>query len=236
MRPPRAAAEELTYSEIIERAGHDVRNVSKAGVTLQEAFGLLDDEAVTVFPEVVIIHHGVVEVCYRRTVRRWNNAGIPNVYLNRAFKRRYEFKDGAFRLENFFWRAVNWATRIFATALGVKWQWQKPERFVEVLTRTCELILKETAAVVLVVGITPCSTRVERILPGSASEILRTNELMQAACAKMGERTRFVDLRSMCPEEALPQLAPDGIHFSAAGHRLLAERLLSEIAALPLKS
>ncbi len=34
IRPPRAGADDLTYSEIVARAGYEVTNVSMAGVLL----------------------------------------------------------------------------------------------------------------------------------------------------------------------------------------------------------
>lgn len=230
IRPPRANAAEKTYSEILEAAGHHVRNVSRAGVTLQEAFGLLEDDVITFFPDAVIVHHGVVEVCYRRTIRKWNNAAIPNMYLNAIFQRGYQFDDAPFRAINFVRRGLNWATKTAARIAGGKWQWQKPQDFVRVVEETCKLILKETGARVLVVGITPCSSRVERILPGSGDEILRTNQLLRTLCQRFGERASFVETESWMTEADLPRLAPDGIHFSADGHALLAKRILSALA------
>lgn len=235
IRPPRNGPGEVTYSEILEKAGHNVRNVSRAGVTLGEAFGLLDEDVLTFFPDVVIVHHGVVEVCQRRTVRSWNNAAIPNVYLNSVFRRRHQFNDAGFKIANVFWRSLNWATRVVAAAIGLKWQWQAPRLFVETLKATCHLILKETSASILVLGITPCSSRVQRILPGSAEAIVETNRLLRQLCEELGPRVRFVETETWMSEADLPRLSPDGIHFSAEGHSVMAQKIKPALQAfLPL--
>lgn len=234
IRPPRAAPDERTYSEILEAAGHCVKNVSKAGVLLQEAYGLLEDEVITFFPDVVVINHGVVEVCYRTSVRVANNAAIPNVYLNSVFGREYQFVNSrGFSIVNLGRRAMNWAIRIGAGALGLKWQWMRSEDFVEVVGATCALIQKETNARIFVMGITPSSSRVERMLKGTGERITHTNRLLRDYCAAAGPRMHFVDVEQCIPESDLPAMVPDGIHFSAAGHRVIAERLLRAIADMP---
>lgn len=230
IRPPRTTPDERTYSEILEAAGHCVKNVSKAGVILREAYGMLDDEVLTFFPDAVVINHGVVEVCYRRNFRLTNNSAIPNVYLNSIFRRRYEFAEGAaFKAINFVRRAINWGIKTTAKTLGIKWQWMRKEAFMEVMKATCELIQKETNARIFIVGITPCSPRVERILKGSGEEIAATNRLLREYCAGAGPRVRFVDVERFVTEADFPEIAPDGVHFSAAGHKRVAEHLLRAI-------
>ena len=230
IRPPRTTPEERTYSEILEAAGHRVRNVSKAGVTLREAFGLLDDEVLTFFPDVVILNHGVVEVCYRRNFRSTNNTAISNVYLNPIFRRQYEFvSSSGFKAINIACRALNWSIRTSAKTLGLKWPWMRKELFMEVVKATCELIRKETNAHIFILGITPCSARVERLLSGSSTQIAATNQLLRNYCSNAGPRIRFIDVERFIIEADLPKVAPDGVHFSAAGHRLVAHHLLRAV-------
>ena len=157
IRPPRAGADDLTYSEIVARAGYEVTNVSMAGVLLSEQFSLLDDDVITAYPDAVILHHGIIEVYFRRTFRAPNNAGIVNQYRNRVLRQGYTPATPSLLL-----RPFNALTRRVAGFLGLRWQWQLPAKFVRVVQLTCELILKETGAFIVIVGISPASPRAER--------------------------------------------------------------------------
>ena len=233
LRPPRQSASEMTYSEILETQGHHVRNISKAGVMLNEAFALLDDELITFFPDLVIIHFGTVEVCYRQSLRWLNNRCIRNYYLNHVYARHYTFDGPVQRLLGFINAGLNFATREAAEFVGLKWQWLSEQKFSTVLRATLQSILKETRARIIVIGITPCSPRVERILKGSGERIQAANLAMQELVAQFPKRTCYLDPCVFLNEENLPTLAPDGIHFSAAGHRLMADAITKVLKTSP---
>lgn len=221
IRPPRAGGVELTYSEIVARAGHEVTNVSMAGALLSEQFSLLDDDVITAFPDAVILHHGIIEVYFRRTFRAPNNAGIFNQYRNRVLRQGYTSATPSLLV-----RAFNALTRRIAGFLGLRWQWQSPAEFLRVVQLTCELILKETGAFIVVVGISPTSARAEAELPGLRAEIARVNGELRACAARLGGRIEFLDVASLLAAAGDADLIPDGIHFSAEGHRRVAASLL----------
>lgn len=235
MRPPRKAPEDRTYSEILLQNGYEVRNVSMAGVTLDEAFAYLDDDVVTWFPDAVIVQFGVVEVCLRQTHRGLTNLAIRNYYRNRVFASPYDFPTSLQRLGVFVVRAINGITRRLCALLGLKWQWLPLGKYLRVMEDTIEVVLKETPADVLVLAINPCSDRIERILAGSADQIGAANQAMRTLCAKWANRVRFIDVPLLLSRERLEVCVPDGIHLSALGHRLVGERLLSELLALEQK-
>lgn len=224
MRPPRASPDDLTYAEILAKAGHQVHNASMAGALLSEQFSLLDDDVLTAFPDVVILHHGVIEVFYRRTFRQSNNAAIRNQYRNRVLRQGYTPSRPSVAL-----RAFNAATRGIASAIGWRWQWQAPAVFLGVLQHTCALILKETSAFIVIVGITPSSQKVEADLPGQGSEIARVNSALRDYAVGLGSRAAFLDVAALVPPSAHEELVPDGIHFSAEGHRRVGAALLRTI-------
>jgi GDSL-like Lipase/Acylhydrolase family len=225
IRPPRFRPEDGTYAELLERAGHSVVNVSMAGAFLSEQFSLLDDDVLTEHPDVVILHHGVIEVFFRRTIRSWNNAGITNQYRNRVLRQGYS--TGAPRLAV---RAINALTRRLAAAFGWRWQWQSPDVFLRVVEATAALILKETGARLVIVGITPPSASAEAELPGLGGEFARVNERLRDCAAALGDRAGFLDVEALLSAESHAEMVPDGIHFSAAGHRRVADALLQHVA------
>jgi hypothetical protein len=225
MRPPRSGPGELTYGEILRQGGHEVTNASMAGVFLTEQFALLDDQVLTAFPDVVILHHGVIEVFYRRTFRRWNNSAIVNQYRNQVMRQEFVPRTPAFVARNFFFRAVNAATRGVATAVGWRWQWQSADRFLGGVTHACELVLKETGAFIVIVGISPPSDKAETDLPGLRAEIGRRNEALRKCAERLGPRVEFLDVAALLAQGSYADLVPDGIHFSAEGHRRVAAAL-----------
>ncbi len=105
---------------------------------------------ITAYPDAVILHHGIIEVYFRRTFRAPNNAGIVNQYRNRVLRQGYTPATPSLLL-----RPFNALTRRVAGFLGLRWQWQSPAKFVRVVQLTCELILKETGAFIVIVGFRP---------------------------------------------------------------------------------
>lgn len=227
MRPPRSGADELTYPERLQASGHDVHNASMAGVFLSEQFAFLDDDVLTCNADAVILHHGIIEVYFRRTMRAPNNAAILNQYRNRVLGQGYTYDTATSRLRRFPVRALNAATRRLAQLLGLRWQWQRPDDFMTVVTQVVGLILKETAARMIIVGITPPSAGTEADLPGLGEEIARLNERLRAEAVRYGSRVQFVDVTALLRDGDHSRLVPDGIHFSATAHRLLAGELLA---------
>jgi len=229
IRPPRTNPLERTYAEWLREDGHEVSVIARAGVLVAEAFATIEDDVVSRFPDYVIINHGVVEVCLRQTVRSLNNRPIVNYYLNSVFARPYIFATASSRIERVVWRVANAVTRRISSALGLRWQWMRVDRFIEVLDRTIALIVKETSARLVVIGINPCSLRVERQLRGSFAAIAVANTAMADLCGRFGERVTFIDPGVAFEEAPLEEMVPDGIHLSSEGHRRMALLLSSLI-------
>jgi hypothetical protein len=229
IRPPRISLGELTYSEILEHNGHNVRNVSKSAIMINEAFAFLEEDLITFFPDVVILHFGIVEASARRTFRWANNQTIINYYTNRVFSRPFNFSTVCNSARHVLFRAFNSCTRRIAALLGFQWQWLSTKRFLIVLRSMLEIIIKETNANIIVVGVTPCSDRVENILKGSRNNINEINEGMGALCKQFDARVNYLDPGCLLQEQSIDELVSDGIHFTAEGHQQLAKKLMQII-------
>lgn len=231
IRPPRDIPGERTYAEWLRHDGHEVTVSARGGVLLSEAFATLEDDVICRFPDWVIVNHGVVEACPRRTVRWINNRTIENYYLNAPLGRPYSYANSMTRARQLLWRLANGSIRRLAGLLGLRWHWASPARFLEVLERTIGVILKETHAEVIVLGLNPASGRVEEQLPGSIAAIGAVNSAMARMSGRLGPRVRFVDPHQYLSGLPAERVVPDGIHFSAEGHHLTAERLRAVLAA-----
>jgi lysophospholipase L1-like esterase len=231
IRPPRdpARPDERTYAEWLMQDGHEVLVAAGAGILLTEAFATVDDRVVSWFPDVVILNFGVVELAHRQTPRWLNNRTIVNYYLNDVFARPYEFDTPASRSRLAVWRGLNATARRLNSLLGFKWQWLPHARFLIVLEHTIQVILKETAARVIVLGVAPSSDRVERILGGSVDAFRVANEEMAALATRYADRVKFLSAEEYLGGGSPDLLVPDGVHFSAAGHRAAACAIRSAI-------
>ncbi len=229
MRPARTCAEELTYGEILEQRGCNVKNVSRAAAMLSEQFGLLDDDVITFFPSHVIVHCGVVEICPRRVWRRPNNATVLNYYGNAFFDEPYVFSNWKSKSRVFGLRVFNGLTRRLMKLLHKDWPWMDSDRFLTVVDAVISRVLKETGAQVVVCGITPCNERVEKSLPGAGAAINSANLMLAKLSENKGSRIKYLDVERLFKNRDINMLAPDGIHFSAAGHALMAEHLAEMI-------
>jgi len=224
----------MTYSEILELHGHLVRNVCRSASMLNEAFAYLEEDVLTFFPDVVILHYGIVEATNRRTFRWTNNRAIVNYYTNRLFARTFTFDTLPNRVCHLFFRAFNSGMRRLATRLGVQWQWLPTPRFLVVLKAILEQIMKETHAVIIVIGVAPCFDHDDNMTQSTLKNILHLNEGMRAVCAQYPNRVRYLDPGSFVRECDMSALVPDAVHFSAEGHRRLADavlHLLEEVLA-----
>lgn len=224
VRPPRERAADGTYSEVLRAVGYEVTTVARAGAMLAESFATLEDDVVVRAPEVVVLQHGVVEICPRRTIRALNNRTIENYYLNGVLGAPYRSGGGLDAVVHLGARIANGLVRRAATLLGLRWAWMPLPRFLAVMERTIAVLRKETGARVIVLGINPTSARVEGQLPGTGAATAAANAGLAALCARLGDAVRFVDPAQVLGADA-SALVPDGIHFSADGHRRIAAHL-----------
>ena len=232
MRPPRSAPDQRTYAELLEADGREVRNLSRAGILISDAFRTFDDDVIAWFPDAVVFNFGVVEVSRRRQPRRaWLETVAHSVFLNLMLGRDHPVNRLGHKARRALWLALRWVSETAARATGSSWQWLPLPKLLRVQKEMMELLFKETSAVAVVVGLNPCSMRVETSLPGSGRAISDANEALRAMATTF-PRAVFVDPRSFIGDGELDRLVPDGVHYSAEGHRLLASRLREALERL----
>jgi hypothetical protein len=232
IRPPRGPAAEMTYGELLQREGYPVRNLSRAGVLISEAFRTFDDDVVARFPSAVVFQFGVVEVSRRHFPRKvWLETVAYNVFLNQGTGRSFPLNPVFRRLRRSVWVAARWFFGTVARITKYSWQWIPLPGFLQVQKEMLEILFKETSAVAVVIGVNPCSERIEASLPGSSKAISQANDALRNLVAKF-PRAVFLDPRDFISENVRDALVSDGVHYSAMGHRLVANRLIEALKYL----
>jgi len=232
IRPPRGADGQGTYGEHLRRLGWDVCNFSRAGVEIGDAFAWYDDEVLGRFPQAVVFNFGVVEVSRRRIPRLlWYRSTAHNMFLNRIAGRPHPGSRLAARVRRWPWVALARIVEGLAGLVRISWSWTSPERLAAIQVEMLELLFKETSATAVVLGLNPCSDRVEGRLPGTRRSIVEANRRLREAVARF-PRAAFLDPAEHAGEMGLDRFVPDGVHFSAEGHRIIAGALHASLGTL----
>ncbi len=214
LRPPRSGASERTYAEILrDELPATVINWSQRAAMVADGVRAVEDVVITRAPQAVVIQYGIVECTYR-DMPRW---------LYQFVKLRLRGDEN--RLEKLpvqlAARTLMPLSRRWAVLRG-RWRWMEPAVFGHDITQLVALIRKETAALPIVLNIPTPSERVERLAPGTTASALEYNRTLAQVAAQT--KAALIDTAALIDPDPTG-LLPDGIHFSAAGHRLVAAQI-----------
>jgi hypothetical protein len=233
MRPPRSTPDEMTYVEHLRSAGWDVRNFSRAGVEIRDAFATFDDDVLALFPEAVVFNFGIVEVSRRRFPKAvWYGARSYDVFLNRVAGRPHPGSVLRRRFQRYPWYIMAQIFNAIGTITGFSWAWTSPSQLAEIHRDMLRLLFKETAARAVVLGINTCSERVEKALPGTRASIGVANNLLREVSASF-DRCKFLDPVELMQDLDSDQFIPDGVHFSAEAHRRVGQQINKMLSNCP---
>ena len=196
-----------------------VENLSEVSATAEHMLPKLA-HLVNVQPDVIVLHYGHVEAICRPHSRQmwlWTHLYRPGANpMSRQIR--------------IYWGLLYASAR---RKLGLTQQWVRLPRFKRILNESLAYLRRETSAEVFLIEANPWNGLIETYGPGSYGEIEKYNDAIRE-CAKRYS-ANFVCLQELIGGEpfrrTLDQLIPDGTHFSAEAHSLLAELLANRIAA-----
>lgn len=126
-------------------------------------------------------------------------------------------------------RVVRRWQQLVAGRLPLRLSRLSPAAFRRAVTRTVRHSVRDHRALVLVLDIDPPGPAVQRLMPGLDARVAAYNAVLADVVRAAGDE-RVVLVRTSELVAADPEaLLPDGIHRSAAAHRLVAERLADVI-------
>lgn len=218
-RPPREKKGPTTYPELLpgllgERGVPcELVNVSERYLTVDGALEDLERRVVALSPDLVILNYGVVEAAPRIVPRP--------VYF---FINRPPYRTSLPR--RIFCRAASAAERYLAPRLLRAFggfRWVGPALFAECLAAIVDRLWKECRCHTVVMNIPEPNDRMESLLPGIRSSTEEYNRIMQQACTR--RTAHLLDAASLVRAGGAEAFCPDGVHFSAEGHKAVAEEL-----------
>lgn len=175
-------------------------------------------------PDVLIVHYGLneyqpwlVPVWVIRHFLRQNDAVVRPARLYRS------------RVAPTLWRQVRNFRRWAAPRAGMRTWQTTPHRFAGHLARLIQMIRWEMAPLVLVLDIDEPGELLEHFLPGVAAR----REVFQQAIEQVVAGADHPDVRVVRISEITSAMGaaamPDAMHYTAAAHRAIGERLADEV-------
>jgi len=196
-----------------------VENRSRIAGTIDDIPTLLD-EIVCAAPDYVILDVGFPEALMRPHSRRqwyWTYLYVPGRHP----------KSRAFRTVGRWYSGVRRRLRLME-------QWVSPDRFERMLSETVAYIRAEAQSQVILVEANPWNPIVERWNPGSGPQIELFNQILVRVAEREG--AAFFSLVTVSDRDpahrSISDWIPDGSHFNAEGHRLMAAALADLILTL----
>jgi len=121
--------------------------------------------------------------------------------------------------------------RYWAGRVGPRWSRVSPGVFERSMARLLELSVRQCNAHSLVLDIDRTNEVLVSWMPGLQQRVDRYNAILERVVARAGSRASLVRTSDVVAADP-DRLLPDGIHRSAEGHRLVAQRIADEIVGL----
>lgn len=195
--------------------------------TVKEALPKFESWVRDELPDVVIVNFGIVDAQARvlptwllRNTMTWlpGQGAVAHRYRKRVVPR---LRPGVRGWQRF------WAGRV-----GPRWSRVRPAVFQRSMARLLQLCARQCNAQVVVLDIERANEVLLHWMPGLQNRVDRYNGILERVVA--GDTSgRATLLRTSAVAAADPErLLPDGIHWSAEGHRLVAELIADELVKL----
>lgn len=200
---------------------------SRWHATVLEALPRFEEWVRDELPDLVIVNLGIID-CQARVLPTWllrnsmtwlpGQGGFARIYRSRVVP--------VLRPRIRAWQRF-WAGRVGPKASRVR-----PAVFERAMSRLLQLCVRQCNAHVLVLDIDTANERLLHWMPGLQDRIDRYNAILERVVAAAPAGTATLLRTSEAVAVDPDGLLPDGIHRSAEGHRVVAERIADEIVRL----
>lgn len=103
--------------------------------------------------------------------------------------------------------------------LRLKTSWTSRKKFKRDIDKILKLLLRETSAQIIVLGINKGNDRIKSNLPGSLKKYIVYDNILKEASKKWN--CKFVDVEDLNS----PEHFPDGVHYNNEGHKVVSDRI-----------
>jgi len=228
--PPRTSRDDMTYGEALESLlrshGWDaeVRNAGRWYELLAGGVRRFMEEERTLFPDVVIIQYGINE-CQPAVMPMWLIRHFVTWDRGQGALARW-YRDAV--APHFWVRLRNYQRRMSAIVGLSTWR-MRAGRFARELTRLVQW-MREDKCLVLVLDVNRPGSRLTYFMPGLEARWEVYQRVLAETVAQLDDsEVRLVPVSKVVEEFGQEAGLPDGLHYTAAAHRRVAELLADEI-------
>lgn len=220
---PLVLAEEGTRAEVV--------NLSVGASVITDQTRVIEQAVFREAPDVLIINYGICE-CFSGFFPRWLHRWMHHWRRSRGAVRA-RFDD---RLREPAWHRFSKMMRLVDRGTGERWSWVSPARFQREMTQILRSVALAQSPLVLVLDVPPTHGAIGWLHAGLERRRVLINEAGRAAVSEAagtnkgsghgtgGVQARWVQTASLAdPDTVL--IGDDGIHYTAAGHELVAREL-----------
>ncbi len=216
VRPYRKNKEDLTYIELLIKQKYIFDINTKPGMTSIDVLKLYWNSKMASFNEICIISVGINDLT-PRNYPRWlwkinNDMVVPNSYFDKCI--------------NFFYKVATYSRlQTVCSKFAISKPWVSKDNFKKNLQKLQEIILKESDSKIVFLSLPMVSSRVKNILPGIEKNVIEYKKIFKEL---KNERTSIIDIDEIFKED-IEKYNPEGIHYSADGHKKVFEELIKII-------
>jgi hypothetical protein len=214
---------------LLENAGlpSDVRNVGIAAQKVTQAMCDWEREIKQWSPDVVVLNYGEYE-CMPALLPRWLERHATGWHHHAgSLRNRYRTK-----ILEPLWRRLASYQGFIDGLLDPGPFRTSPRRTVEELSRLVEMTRAVSGPLILVMDTWPLGTRWRKWFPGMDQRVVEMRkEIVSWLTTNEDPEVRLFRLSEIVGRRPVDEALPDGVHFSAALHREIAEELAKEILA-----
>lgn len=221
VRPPETKQRKLnkTYTKILEERLNEsssntlwiVHNHSFSRYMVDEAIRSRD-HLVSYNADFYIINLGCVEV---------PNREIPRWYSDIIFDRKLKIMKP---MMQFIYNNVIKRVRSPLVQLRAFRPWISKKKFLKIYGDLLKLILKETSAQILMIGINEANENIDTVLPKTSSKYHNYNNALKELANAF--EIKFIGTEDFQADNHFP----DNVHYNQAGHLLLTNKILKVIS------
>lgn len=220
IRPYRESKIEASYITHIERRyiGAEIINLATPGATLTELLTQLFFNGRRSDPDVIILNIGI-------------NDCVPRIWPKKLwsiFHYGVQFRAGWLpRGLLLVAKGIDRYIQPYLLCLKIGKSWTSISEFERLFQLLLVLIEKEFSCKVIILNIPKTNDQVERLLPGTQKAILKVNTIF--AKLSNGKRSTYLlDVNKMASSNP-DKFIPEGIHYSAKLHAIIATEILNLI-------
>ncbi len=213
VRPPESYPNNKNYTYILQEYYKTKALIENKAIGASTITDWLqkNDEVVNCFPDIYVLNLGVVDATVRETPR-WVNK-LANKSIDNVF---------SWLIKGIYHGPIAKMRPMLARIRGKK-SWVSHKNFEKRFRSLVGLLLKETNAQLIMMPINIANERVEKQLPGSKRNHFGFNEVIKRIAEDYNQT--FLELEDLESQTHYP----DGVHFNAKGHKIVADRLKTVI-------